>query len=167
MAEEVFEKSKELKKLSASLKNDLAKLMVAFDVPEGHIFIEEGSPIHSFFVVESGVLIRTKLRSGEGNDDEGCILIDEIGPGKVTGFLHVAGHDDDLAFATIAAGVGGAKVWAVDGSRFRLMCEENPQVSAMALDEPPDTLSPLSLRDLIILLVRTKACIRSHQSSHV
>ena len=68
------------------------KLMLPFNVPEGHIFDEEGGPIHSFYVIESGVLIRMKHRSGEGSDDDQCIPIDEVGLGKVTCFLHMAGH---------------------------------------------------------------------------
>lgn len=132
MAEAVLEKNEYLSKFSESFKDDLVKIMISFDVPEGHIFVEEGGPIHSFYVVQSGLLIRTKRRYGEGHEDDQPILIDEVGPGIVTGFLHVAGHDDDVAFATIAAGKGGATVWAVDGSQFRIMCEENPQVSEMA-----------------------------------
>ncbi|KAL3816506.1 hypothetical protein ACHAXA_011311 [Cyclostephanos tholiformis] len=130
MAKELLEKNEQLRHLSTSFKDDLVKIMVAFDVLEGHVFIEEGDQIHSFFIVESGVLMRTKRRSGDGNDDDQCILIDEIGPGKMTGFLHVAGHDVDVAFATIVSGKGGAKVWAVDGSHFRLICEENPQYAS-------------------------------------
>jgi CRP-like cAMP-binding protein len=128
MAEAALERDQYFSKFSDSFKDDLVKLMISFDVPEGHIFVEEGGPIHSFFIVESGVLVRTKRRYG---DDE-PILIDEVGPGIATGFLHVAGRDDDVAFATIAAGKGGARVWAVDGSQFRILCEENPQVSVVA-----------------------------------
>ena len=128
MAEAVLERDQFFSKFSDSLKDDLVKLMVSFDVAEGHIFVEEGNPINSFYMVESGLLIRTKRRYG---DDE-PILIDEVGPGVATGFLHVAGHDDDVAFATIAAGKGGVRVWAVDGSKFRILCEENPKVSAVA-----------------------------------
>ena len=55
--------------------------------------------------------------------------------GKVTGFLHVAGHaNEDLAFATVSAGKGGAEVWVVGGGHFRKMCEENPKYSSEVIN---------------------------------
>ena len=55
--------------------------------------------------------------------------------GKVTGFLHVAGHvNEDLAFATVSAGKGGAKVWVVGGGHFRKMCEDSPKYSSEVIN---------------------------------
>lgn len=132
----VLNKSQWLSKFSDSFKDDLAKLMVPFDAPEGHTFIKEGDPITSFLVVESGNLLRTKrpprasVLNQDGHDNE-PVYIDSIGPSRVTGFLHVAGfQDDDVAFATIKAGKGGAKVFVVPGGHFRKLCETNPKYSS-------------------------------------
>jgi D-lactate dehydrogenase len=131
MAKAILEKSQWLSKLSDSLKHDIAELMVPFDAPEGHIFIKEGDPVNSFLIVESGFLSRSKRPAGEGHEGEEPIQIDKIGPGRVSGFLHVAGSaDEEVAFATIEAGKGGAKVWVVPGGHFRKLCDENPKHSA-------------------------------------
>ena len=124
-AREVLDQGHTFPLFSDFFKDDLVKMMVSFDAPEGHIFIKEGDLINSFLIVESGTLQRTKKIPGEGS-----IEIDVIGPGRATGFLHVAGHPDpDVAFATISAREGGAKVWVVSGGHFRKMCEDNPKVS--------------------------------------
>eukprot|EP00585_Thalassiosira_rotula_P002447 CAMPEP_0196132770 /NCGR_PEP_ID=MMETSP0910-20130528/2257_1 /TAXON_ID=49265 /ORGANISM="Thalassiosira rotula, Strain GSO102" /LENGTH=513 /DNA_ID=CAMNT_0041392409 /DNA_START=73 /DNA_END=1614 /DNA_ORIENTATION=+ len=121
-----------LGKFSESLQDDISKLMIKFDAPEGHIFINEGDPIKAFLVVESGILKRTKRPEGDGHEP---IEIDRVGPARCTGFLHVAGYregdvNEDVAFATIAAGKGGAKVWVTPGPHFRKLCYENPSHSA-------------------------------------
>lgn len=127
MAKAVLSSSQWLGKLSDSFQDDLVKLMIPFDAPEGHVFIKEGDLIDSFLVVESGFLLRTKRPPANGHGDEEPIYIDTIGPTRQTGFLHIAGRqDDDVAFATITAGKGGAKVFTVPGGHFRKMCEENP-----------------------------------------
>lgn len=135
MAKEVLLNSQWGKLFSDTLQDDLAKLMVLFDAPEGHIFIKEGDLIKSFLVVESGILSRTKCPSGEGHENDEPIHMDTVGPGRVTGFLHVAGTDDEeVAFATIIAGKGGAKVWVVPGAHFRNLCEENPKHSSEIIE---------------------------------
>lgn len=124
-ARAVLEQGQIFPLFSDTFKDDLVKMMVSFDAPEGHIFIKEGDPINSFLIVESGTLQRTKEIPGEGS-----IEIDVLGPGGATGFLHVAGHPDpDVAYATISARKGGAKIWVVPGGHFRKMCEDNPKVS--------------------------------------
>mmetsp|Transcript_14741 Transcript_14741/g.25999 ORF Transcript_14741/g.25999 Transcript_14741/m.25999 type:complete len:356 (-) Transcript_14741:623-1690(-) len=131
MAKVVIENAQWGNKFSSSFQDDLAKLMVPFDAPEGHIFIKEGEPINAFLMVESGLLSRTKRPSGEDHEDDEPIQIDMIGPGRASGFLHVAGsQSEEVAFATVAAGKGGAKVWVVSGGHFRKLCEENPKHSA-------------------------------------
>jgi len=60
------------------IKDNLVKLMVSFDAPEGHVFIKEGDPIDSFLIVDSGSLVRTKEVSG----GEPPLEIDTIGVGK-------------------------------------------------------------------------------------
>lgn len=132
MAKVVLEKSPYFNEYSSSFQDDLAKLMVACDSPEGHIFINEGDRINSFLIVESGTLYRTKRQTEEGSEAEVPFQIDVVGPGSVTGFLHVAGAspDEEVAFATIVAGKGGARVWEVSGDDFRKMCESNPMVSS-------------------------------------
>ncbi|KAL7531075.1 hypothetical protein ACHAXR_003828 [Thalassiosira sp. AJA248-18] len=131
MPNEVLNNSQWLSKFSDDFKDDLSKLMIPFNGPEGHVFVREDDPIESFLIVESGNLLRTKRPSGEGNKDDQPIKIDTVGPGRISGFLHVAGHpDEDVAFATITAGKGGAKVWVVSGRHFRKMCEVNPKHSS-------------------------------------
>ena len=132
MAKEVLEKAEWISKFSDSFQNDLVKLMMPFDAPEGHVFITEGDPIDSFLLVETGTLLRTKHQA-DGNGEP--IKIDEIHPVRCTGFLHVAGNaDPEVAFATITAGKGGAKVWVVPGGHFRKMCEGNPKHSSEVIE---------------------------------
>lgn len=139
MANELVKKSPWLCKLSNSLQDDLVKIMIPFDATEGHIFTKEGEPIHASLLVESGVLLRTKCQAdGEGDP----VDIDMIGPAGSTGFLHVAGDQDDPAFATIKAGNGGARVWIIPGKDFRKLCNENPEHSASVIK-----VLSLALRD--------------------
>ena len=151
---EMLEKSQWLRKFSHSFKEDLIKLMIPFDAPEGHVFIREGEPINSFLVVQEGILQRTRRPEGEGDP----IKIDEINPGQVSGFLHVAGsQDEEVAFATITA-KSQAKVWVVSGGHFRKMCENNPKYAS-------EVIHVLSL----VLRSTTKivrATINTHPSEH-
>jgi len=132
-AKGTLEKSQWASLFSEDLQNDMVKLMMPFDAPEDHIFLKEGEPINGFLCVESGILVRTKRPSG---DDYGePIFIDNINPGQVSGFLHVAGNwDPEEAFATISAGKGGAKVWVVSGRHFRKLCMDNPKYSAEVIE---------------------------------
>ena len=62
----------------------------------------------------------------------------QVGPARCTGFLHVAGYregdvNEDVSFATIAAGKGGAKVWITPGPHFRKLCYKNPSHSAKVI----------------------------------
>lgn len=128
MAKAALENSQWMSKLSDELQIELTKVMVPLNAPEGHVFVREGQPVDSFHLVESGTLLRTK-RVGEEDEEE--IEIDSIGPGRLSGFLHAAGTcDDEIAYATISAGKGGAKVWVVPGKQFRKLCNENPEYSA-------------------------------------
>jgi len=131
MAKVVLAKSPYFNEYSGSFQDDLARLMVPCDSPEGYIFINEGDHINSFLIVETGTLYRKKRQIEEGSEVAVPFQIDVVGPGSVTGFLHVAGAspDEEVAFATIVAGKGGAKVWEVSGDCFRKMCESNPMVS--------------------------------------
>ena len=124
MAMEVLNNAQGMSHLSDSLKSDIINIMKPVDATEGHCFVKEGETIRQFIIVESGTLSRYKTSVGGGSDND-SIQIDEIGAGKVTGFLHVAGHqDDDKAFADIVAGKGGAKVWTVSGNDFRALMED-------------------------------------------
>jgi len=131
MAKAALEASRWLSKFSDSLQNDIAKLMVPCDAPEGHILVKEGDTVTSAFLVETGVLIRTKRAS----DADEPLEVDKVGAGRVTGFLHTAGtQDEETAFATITAGKGGAKVWKVPGEDFRKLCNGNPKYSAEVIE---------------------------------
>ena len=96
---EILDKCVYLSKLSDAFKDDLSKLMMPFDAPEGHVFISEGDPINSFLVVESGTLVRTKDVVSFGrrmsSPDDPPIEIDAIGPNTCSGLLHVAGQPDE------------------------------------------------------------------------
>ena len=78
-ARAVLDKGIYLSRLSDEFKDELVKMMVSFDAPEGHVFIKEGDPIDSFLIVDSGSLVRTKKVSGRG---EPPLEIDVIGVGK-------------------------------------------------------------------------------------
>lgn len=106
--------------LSEALKDDIAKLMQPVDASDGHCFCEEGKPINQFLIIEKGTLTRTKhLKTNKPLEDD-QLQVDELGPGKVTGFLHVAGYVDEPAYATLSA-KGEARVWTVDGNAFQEM----------------------------------------------
>ena len=53
--------------------------------------LKEGEIIDRFIIVEAGTLIRTKSTEADGAP----LPLDELGAGKVTGFLHVLGHHND------------------------------------------------------------------------
>lgn len=118
--------------ISPAFQDDLAKLASPMHAPDGHVFVKEGSLIDSFIVVESGLLVRTKAPAAGGEP----VLIDKIGPGGTSGFLHVVGaKENESAFATIAAaqdsaGRGGLRAWVVDGAAFRELCAGNVGYSA-------------------------------------
>ena len=108
----------------------VAKLMSPLDLVEGTILIREGTPQDTFYLVESGALVRTK----EVPDSAETINLDTIGPAAASGFLHVAGvEDDDVAYATITAGKGGCKLYATKGDEFRALCLNNPTFSAQLI----------------------------------
>mmetsp|Transcript_573 Transcript_573/g.1174 ORF Transcript_573/g.1174 Transcript_573/m.1174 type:complete len:517 (-) Transcript_573:173-1723(-) len=122
MARELLDSAQWFSSSSEALKDEVAKLMRPVEADDGHCFIEEGHPINEFIIIEEGFLTRTKnLKSSDGN-----LFIEEVGPGTVTGFLHVAGYEDEKSFATLAAD-GKAKVWAVQGKEFQAMLASNPQ----------------------------------------
>lgn len=77
-ARAVLDKGIYLSSLSDEFKDELVKMMVSFNAPEGHVFIKEGDPIDSFLIVDSGSLVRTKKVSG----GESPLEIDVIGVGK-------------------------------------------------------------------------------------
>lgn len=141
MPRKFLDKCQWLEKFSDPLKDDLAKLMIPFDAPEGHVFIREGDPISSFLIVESGTLSRTKrITSPDASVGASVVTdepleIDDIGSGKVSGFLHVVGRQcDEVAYATITAKKGGAKVWVVPGGHFHKLYESNPSYSAEVMN---------------------------------
>ncbi len=116
MARELLDNAQWFGSSSEAFKDEVAKLMQPVEADDGHCFVKEGHPINEFIIIEEGLLTRTKsVKNGNEN-----LLIDEVGPGNVTGFLHVAGYEDEKAFATLAAD-GKAKVWVVNGKEFQTM----------------------------------------------
>lgn len=127
MAKAVLQHSQWFSRCSDAFHDDLAKLMSPIDASEGHVFVREGARVDAFFMVESGLLVRTKRPAAAGGAP---VLLDKVGPGSTNGFLHVVGGAPDAAFATIvaaehAAGRGGARAWVVDGAAFRKMCADH------------------------------------------
>jgi len=121
MAKLALDNAEWLSSLSEPLKNDIESIMTQRLPSEGDCLLKEGEIIDRFIIVEAGTLIRTK-----STDANGPLPLDELGAGRVTGFLHVVGHhDDDMAFANVIAGKD-AKVWIVRGEEFRAITE-NPQ----------------------------------------
>mmetsp|Transcript_26568 Transcript_26568/g.59964 ORF Transcript_26568/g.59964 Transcript_26568/m.59964 type:complete len:505 (+) Transcript_26568:257-1771(+) len=129
MAREILDKTQWLSQLSSEFKDEIAKLMSPLDLVEGTILIREGTPQDTFYLVDSGVLVRAK----NVPDSAETIDLDTIGPAATSGFLHVAGvEDDDVAFATITAGKGGCRCYAAKGDEFRALCV-NPTFSAQLI----------------------------------
>lgn len=78
MAKAAIQNALWLDKFSDSLQDDLAKLMLPFDAPEGHVFIREGELVSSILLVESGILTRTKLPAGDGHTGEEPTELDTV-----------------------------------------------------------------------------------------
>lgn len=91
MAKFAIDNAQWLSELSEPLKNDIVGVMTQSCPPEGDCLLEEGEIITRFIIVENGTLIRTKSTGADGAP----LPLDEVGAGKVTGFLHVLGHHDD------------------------------------------------------------------------
>ena len=124
-AKAVLQSSKWFSQASPAFQDDLAKLMSPIDAAEGHVFAREGRAFDAAVVVERGLLIRTKAPAAGGEP----VLLDKIGPGGTSGFLHVVtgAPADEVAFATVAAahdsaGRGPLRAWVVDGAAFRALC---------------------------------------------
>ena len=125
MAKEALDNAEWLCSLSDSLKQDIMGKMERVEAADGDCLLREGQVVDKFIIVESGLLKRTKAAGA----DESPIELDQIGPGKVTGFLHVVGHqDDDQAFANVIADKN-TTVWIVKGADFRTIMED-PKHSA-------------------------------------
>lgn len=77
--------------LSEPLKNDIMGVMTPACPSEGDCLLKEGEIIDRFIIVEAGAITRTKSTEA----DEVPLPLDELGPGSVTGFLHVVGHQDN------------------------------------------------------------------------
>ena len=91
MAKLAIDNAQWLGDLSEPLKNDIVGIMTRANPCEGSLLLKEGEIIDRFIIVEAGTLIRTK-----STEEGGAPLpLDELGAGKVTGFLHVLGHHND------------------------------------------------------------------------
>ncbi|KAL7498657.1 hypothetical protein ACHAWT_006479, partial [Skeletonema menzelii] len=123
MAKLAIDNAQWLSELSEPLKNDIMDIMTQANPSEGDCLLKEGEIIDRFIIVEAGTLIRTKSTE---EADGAPLPLDELGAGKVTGFLHVLGHhNDDKAFANVVAGKD-VKVWIVRGAEFQTITE-NPK----------------------------------------
>ena len=91
MAKLALDNAEWLSTLSEPLKNDIESIMTQRLPSEGDCLLKEGEIIDRFIIVEAGTLIRTKSTDANGAP----LPLDELGAGKVTGFLHVVGHHDD------------------------------------------------------------------------
>lgn len=128
---------------SNELVQALASLMIPMSASDGHVFVEEGTELRSFMIVEEGTLARTRLSvSAETREDvkssirslphtqrtaaidEQSVLIDLVqGRGRTTGLLHNV-EPGNLAYATVSAR-GPVKVWLVSGDDFRTLMRDN------------------------------------------
>ena len=91
MAKLAIDNAQWLSELSEPLKNDIMDIMTQANPSEGDCLLKEGEIIDRFIIVEAGTLIRTKSTEADGAP----LPLDELGAGKVTGFLHVLGHHND------------------------------------------------------------------------
>ena len=91
MAKLALDNAEWLSTLSEPLKNDIVGIMTQSRPSEGNCLLKEGEIIDRFIIVEAGTLIRTKSTEANGAP----LPLDEMGAGRVTGFLHVVGHHDD------------------------------------------------------------------------
>ena len=89
-----------LSELSEPLKNEIVGIMTQANPSEGDCLLKEGEIIDRFIIVEDGTLIRTKSTE-EANGAP--LPLDELGAGKVTGFLHVLGHHNDDKVSVISS----------------------------------------------------------------
>mmetsp|Transcript_18335 Transcript_18335/g.44271 ORF Transcript_18335/g.44271 Transcript_18335/m.44271 type:complete len:261 (-) Transcript_18335:1031-1813(-) len=129
----VFNDTKVWEKLPHGCMEEIADVMYLETVDDGHIFVKEGDPVKGILIVQSGVLVRTKLScsnedekaailaSGPDTIRENSVIVDEIfdtpSAGRVTGALHNF-KPDGVAFATVIA-KGPCKVWFIPGDLFR------------------------------------------------
>jgi D-lactate dehydrogenase len=133
---------------SEGFLDSLAHIMVPINAEDGHIFLEEGSPVNTFLVLESGTLVRTKLSADAAEKVDlqkslrslkGRLVTDELNKssvvvdtltarGRVSGMLHVI-EDGNFAYATVTARGGPAKVWLVPGQSFRDLLAANQNFS--------------------------------------
>uniref|UniRef100_A0A7S4S004 Cyclic nucleotide-binding domain-containing protein n=1 Tax=Ditylum brightwellii TaxID=49249 RepID=A0A7S4S004_9STRA len=136
---------------SDELLQALASKLKFVDAEDGHIFIEEGTIIDKFMILESGQLVRTKLHildeeSGakgrrasfrsslrnmkraevSASIKRNAVEVDTIeGHGRVTGLLHNI-KDGSTAFATVTS-KGSAKVWVMHKTDFRDILASKPE----------------------------------------
>jgi len=117
--------------------------MIPMSAADGHVFVEEGTELRSFMIVDEGTLARTRLSvPAESREDvkssirslphtkrtaaidEQSVLIDLVqGRGRTTGLLHNV-EPGNLAYATVSAR-GPVKVWLVAGEDFRTLMRSN------------------------------------------
>jgi len=60
------------KNFSEDLLNALASKMELVEVDDGHVFIHEGEELKHFYIVEEGVIVRTKLSVDEEEEVTKC-----------------------------------------------------------------------------------------------
>ena len=150
---------------SAELIDALAELMTPLETDSGYTFIEEGSPMQNFIIIEDGTLARTKLSVEESSIpsiqsalhgrskewiDKNSVLIDVIsGRGRIIGLMH-SFQEGGVSYATVTS-QSSTKVWLVAGDAFRNMLLNHPKLmlEVMALLAKDVRSGSKSLRRLL------------------
>ena len=158
---------------SPAFLDALASIMTPLATDDGYIFMQEGTQLQEFIILESGTLARTKLSVSASTDKldllasisqstrtlvskqltEHSILVDTLeGRGRVSGLLHTM-QDGHVVYATVTSR-GPVHVWLVKGEAFCQLVSSNPAyclefMSSMATEIRSGTKSLRSLMDAL------------------
>jgi D-lactate dehydrogenase len=138
-----------LEEASDALLRRLATAMTPVAASNGHMFVQEGSPIEDILILEKGKLLRTKYAADHPDDLdaslhklknmkngsrldyilEKSVVVDQLeGRGRMSGLLHSI-RPGGTAFATVVATGEHVKVWLLKARKFRDILAESPDYS--------------------------------------
>lgn len=165
---------------SDDLVDQLATKLHYMEADDGYIFVQEGAEQNQFFIVQKGVLQRTKLhvdqnereniqesmRHMEPSQVSAAVLkysvpIDTVeGKGNVTGLLHNV-RAGNKAFATVSA-KGPVQVWAMKGEDFRAVFSSKVEFMWQIMDAMANELRSGS-KSIRTLMKSLRTNQRKHQ----
>jgi D-lactate dehydrogenase len=160
-------------KCTDDLLDAIASMMRPLSTDDGYMFMQEGTSLQQFLILESGCLARTKLSVSASTDKldllssirnsnrhlvsqkitENSVLVDTLeGRGRVSGLLHTL-QEEHIVYATVTSR-GPVKVWLVDGTEFCTMISSTPSfclqmMSSMSREIRSGTKSLRALMDTL------------------